>query len=169
MKSASLSEHPDTIAAKNMNDRARRNEMIVMQTEAEEEQEFLARGTKGRSNSSSSSSEVIPDQQQPTTLTEEEKRICDEQAELTAQNDVKMFEHRMCMFAMFCGFWTAHTVVYRYFYKEDVRLSYRLEHGFTQDLLKRREVLAGLDEFVGESVMGFIVDPKKQKYKLSAA
>lgn len=76
-------------------------------------------------------------------------------------------EYRNVIFFMTLGYFTAHSVVYKYYYPEDVRFSYEPDRGYADDVEKRREVLQTVDELVGFSVLESVFSKPKSKYKES--
>jgi hypothetical protein len=161
MKSASLSEHPMTFRAAEVDNSARRSEFASLQKE--NEWRMREAQTDPETAAAMARRAVQVEQKSEEEILKEAER-----EEALAKTSIEVFEYRVCMGSLGLGFFAAHMLVYRYFYPEDVRLPYRLDQGFTQDLLRRKEVLADVDEFIGLRVMSNVVDEKKRQLKPTA-
>lgn len=172
MKSQALSENPLTLREAARNAHLRRQEFEnVRRVDEWQRVEADARSKLAASSSSpnaaaAAAAAAAPELDEAQLQAQAE---ADALAEEGARASVMLFEHRLCAFAMLVGFLLGHAVVYKRYYPEDVRLEYKLDQGFTKDLLRRREELADLDEFVGLRVMGNVVDAKRAKFKQAAA
>jgi hypothetical protein len=76
-------------------------------------------------------------------------------------------EYRNIMIVMVLGYLTAHSVVYRWYYPDDVRFSYQPDVGYTEDVEGRREVLKRVDELVGFKVLDGVYDKRRDRYRTS--
>lgn len=74
-------------------------------------------------------------------------------------------EYRNIMIVMVMGYLTAHSVVYRWYYPDDVRFSYQPDVGYTEDVEERREVLRRMDELVGFNVLDGVYDKRRDRFR----
>ena len=171
MKSASLSEHPLTLRALETDARSRRRDLaeVSRRQEADRREEEARLASKRKKSGSWTDKiqdgEKAPQQQEQRQGEAAVREQASEEDELSANASVVFTEYRLCIFFLTLGFITAHVIVYRIYYPEDVRLPYQLDTGFAPDLLRRKDELADLDEFVGLRVMNVIVDPKRSALK----
>lgn len=75
-------------------------------------------------------------------------------------------EYRNVVLCMVAGYLTAHSVVYKYYYPDDVRFSYEPDRGYTEDVERRRRVLQTVDELVGFSVLDGVYVKSRAQHKL---
>lgn len=75
-------------------------------------------------------------------------------------------EYRNVVLCMVAGYLTAHSVVYKYYYPDDVRFSYEPDRGYTEDVERRRQVLQSVDELVGFSVLDSVYVKSKNAFKV---
>lgn len=74
-------------------------------------------------------------------------------------------EYRNVLMVAAAGYVTAHAVVYKYYYPEDVPFSYQPDRGYSEDIAARREVMQHVDELVGLSVLDAVFSKAKAKHK----
>ena len=74
-------------------------------------------------------------------------------------------EYRNVLIVAAAGYVTAHAVVYKYYYPEDVPFSYQPDRGYSEDIAARREVMQQVDELVGLSVLDAVFSKSKAKHK----
>lgn len=74
-------------------------------------------------------------------------------------------EYRNILIFVVLGYLTAHSVVYRWYYPDDVRFSYQPDVGYTEDVEERREVLKRVDELVGFKVLDGVYDKRRDRFR----
>lgn len=74
-------------------------------------------------------------------------------------------EYRNVLIVAAAGYVTAHAVVYKYYYPEDVPFSYQPDRGYSEDIEARREIMQQVDELVGLSVLDSVFSKTKAKFK----
>ncbi|KAG5506391.1 hypothetical protein JKF63_05894 [Porcisia hertigi] len=77
-------------------------------------------------------------------------------------------ETREYYWAIFCavlGYLAAHSLVFSYYYPEDLRPNYSPDRGYSDSLAARREELEAIDEMVGLSVLESVYSKRKAAVK----
>lgn len=74
-------------------------------------------------------------------------------------------EYRNVVIFMVLGYLTAHSVVYRWYYPDDVRFSYQPDLGYTENVEERRAVLMRVDELVGFNVLDGVYNARRDKFR----
>lgn len=77
-------------------------------------------------------------------------------------------EYRWVLFFVAAGYFTAHLVVYKYFYPDEMRLPYDPQRGYIDAIERKKVELESLDEMVGGSVLQSVFDSKKALLKSKA-